>query len=79
MSPRQPVRRARSRVKKISARSRIDVTRTEFNRVIELLNARGTMLADLAHNQDIQFKRIAQLQADVDALRRVVTKLMPAD
>ncbi len=79
MSPRKPVRRVRTGVKKIRSDRRIDVTRTEFERVIEVLNARGTMLTDLAHNQDIQFKRIAQLQADFDVLKRALAKLMPAE
>jgi len=47
---------------------RIDVTRAEFNRVIDLLNERGQILNDLRHNQDVQFRRIAQLQAELDRL-----------
>jgi hypothetical protein len=46
------------------------VSREEFNRVIDLLNERGEILNDLRHNQDVQFRRIAQLQAELDAIKR---------
>jgi hypothetical protein len=49
---------------------RIDVTRAEFNRVIDMLNERGTILNDLRHNQDLQFQRIAQIQAQLDEIKR---------
>ena len=60
---------------RIPVASRIDVTRAEFNRVIDLLNERGEILNDLRHNQDVQFRRLAQLQADVDLLKRALEKL----
>ena len=47
---------------------RESVSRNEFNRVIDRLNERGEILNDLRHNQDVQFRRIAQLQAELDAL-----------
>jgi hypothetical protein len=56
--------------KRIPIGNRIDVTRAEFNRVIEILNERGAILNDLRHNQEIQFKRIAQIQAELDAIKR---------
>jgi len=59
-----PAKRAR----RIPRMQRIDVTRAEFNRVIDLLNERGQILNDLRHNQDVQFRRIAQLQAELDRL-----------
>ena len=59
---------------RIPVGSRVDVTRAEFNRVIDLLNARGEILNDLRHNQDVQFRRLAQLQADVDLLERALEK-----
>jgi hypothetical protein len=56
---------------------RIDVSRGEFNHVIDLLNERRKALLqdreDLNHvlrELDIQFKRIAQLQFEVDELKK---------
>jgi hypothetical protein len=60
---------------RIPVASRFDVTRAEFNRVIDLLNERGEILNDLRHNQDVQFRRLAQLQADVDLLKRALDKV----
>lgn len=54
---------------------RVDVRRDEFNRMIDLLNERGNIINGLLKTQEIQFKRIAQLQADVDALTRQVERL----
>jgi hypothetical protein len=48
----------------------MDVSRAEFNRVIEILNERGSIINDLRHNQEMQFRRLAQLQAEVDLIRR---------
>lgn len=48
---------------------RVDVTRAEFDRVIDLLNERGLILNDLRHNLEVQFKRIAAMQAEIDLLR----------
>jgi hypothetical protein len=67
-------RRVRS-VRRIPAARRIDVTRAEFNRTIALLNERGKILNDLRHNQDVQFQRLAQLQAEVDLIRGALDKL----
>jgi hypothetical protein len=58
------------RARPIPLAKRIDVTRAEFNRVIAILNERGNILNDLRHNQDMQFRRLAQLQAELDLLRR---------
>ena len=60
---------------RIPVGSRFDVTREEFNRVIDLLNERGEILNDLRHNQDVQFRRLAQLQADVDLVKRALERL----
>jgi hypothetical protein len=57
--------------------SRTDVTRGEYNRIIDVLNERAVILNefrdaihDLKQASDIQLKRIAQLQAEVDRMRR---------
>jgi hypothetical protein len=62
-------------VPRLPTARRIDVTRAEFNRVIALLNERGEILNDLRHNQDVQFQRLAQLQAEVDLITRALDKL----
>jgi hypothetical protein len=46
------------------------IRREEFNQLIDLLNERTETLNALLRNQDIQFQRIAQLQAEVDLLKR---------
>lgn len=54
------------------------VTRTEFNRLIERLNERAEIIDDLQRNQQIQFQRLAQLQAEVDVIKRAWDKLRRA-
>jgi hypothetical protein len=58
------------RARTIPLAKRMDVSRAEFNRVIAILNERGNIINDLRHNQDMQFRRLAQLQAELDLLRR---------
>jgi hypothetical protein len=53
----------------------MDVTRAEFNRIIDLLNERGDILNSLRHNQDIQFRRFAQIQAELDQIKRAWERL----
>jgi hypothetical protein len=70
MPTKAPRPRATKRARRIPRTQRIDVTRAEFNRVIDLLNERGQILNDLRHNQEVQFKRIAQIQAELDQVKR---------
>ncbi len=56
--------------------SRIDVTRGEYNHIIDVLNERAVVLNEfrdaihqLKQASDIQLKRIAQLQAEIDRLQ----------
>jgi len=60
---------------RVSPLKRTDVTRAEYNRIIEVLNERNEILNGLRHNSDIQFQRIAQIQADVDLIKRALEKL----
>jgi hypothetical protein len=60
-----------------SAANRTDVTRAEYNRIIDILNERNIILNGLreglqqvAQTGEIQFKRIAQIQADLDDIKR---------
>jgi hypothetical protein len=49
---------------------RLEVKREEFDRVIDLLNERGEVVDRMRRDLDIQFKRIAELQQEIDALKR---------
>ena len=60
---------------RVSPLKRTDVTRAEYNRIIEILNERNEILNGLRHNSDVQFQRIAQIQADVDLIKRALEKL----
>jgi hypothetical protein len=62
------------RAKLIPVGKRMDVTRAEFNRVIAILNERGEIINNLRHNQEMNFQRLAQLQAEVDLIRRALEK-----
>ena len=60
---------------RVSPLKRTDVTRAEYNRIIETLNERNEILNGLRHNSDVQFQRIAQIQADVDLIKRALERL----
>jgi hypothetical protein len=49
---------------------RMDVTRAEFNHVIDLLNERGQIVDQIRRELDIQFKRIAQMQFELDGIKK---------
>jgi len=74
----KPQRRI-GRAKLIPVSRRVDVTRAEFNRGIAILNERGVLINGLRDNQEMQFKRIAQLQAELDLLRRAWEKMRGGD
>jgi hypothetical protein len=66
-----------------SSLSQTDVTRGEYNRIIDILNERNVILnalreglAGLQQSDEVQFKRIAQIQADLDGLRRDVERML---
>jgi len=72
----------KARVLRPSAQSRTDVTRAEYNHIIKILNERNEILnalrdgvQGLEHVTDIQFKRIAQMQADLDEVKRAWQRL----
>jgi hypothetical protein len=74
MTNKSRLRRRVGKAKRIPVGKRMDVTRAEFNRVIAILNERGQIVNDLRHNQDMQFQRLAQLQAEMDLIRRAWEK-----
>jgi hypothetical protein len=49
-------------------------SREEFARVVEILNERGTILDDIRHNLDLQFRRIAQMQVQIDHLMKRISR-----
>ena len=70
-------RRPHRTIPRIPKSRRIDVTRGEFNRVIDLLNQRGEILQEyrisldqMRRDLDTQFKRIAQLQSELDRIKK---------
>jgi len=70
-------RRPHRTIPRIPKPRRIDVTRGEFNRVIDLLNQRGEILQEyrvsldqMRRDLDTQFKRIAQLQSELDRIKK---------
>jgi hypothetical protein len=67
-APRRP-----RKLKRIPKGHRIDVRRDEFDRLIDLLNERGEVVNRILRAQEIQFERIAQMQVEIDRLRRLLT------
>ena len=65
------------KIPRVPKSKRVDVTRAEFDRVIDLLNERGQILNDLRHDLDIQFKRIAAMQAELDRLKGLPDRMGP--
>jgi hypothetical protein len=59
---------AKSRARKPTA-SRY-VTRVEFARVVQILDQRSAILAELQDSCTINFKRIAQMQVQLDKIER---------
>ncbi len=49
---------------------RVNVTRAEFNAVLRVLEERGDIIAQMRHDLDVQFRRIADLQAELDDVKR---------
>ena len=48
------------------------VSRADFNRVLRILDERKRLIENLERTCTIQFERIAQMQAQLDQLQRVV-------
>jgi hypothetical protein len=70
-------RRLHRSIPRIPKSRRFDVSRNEFNHVIDLLNKRGEILQEyrlsldqMRRDLDIQFKRIAQLQFELDQVKK---------
>ena len=65
---------AEKRIRRIPKSRRRDVTRGEFNALVDRLNERSTLLdsihAEIQRALEIQFQRIAQLQVELDEVRK---------
>jgi hypothetical protein len=72
---RRSARPHRHRVPRIPKARRIDVRREELDRLVEPLNQRGDVINQLLREQQIQFQRIAQMQAELDLLKQAFAKL----
>jgi hypothetical protein len=63
------------KLRRIPATKRVDVTREEFDDLLSLLNDRSDVINELRHDLDIQFKRMAQIQSEVDEIQRAIQRL----
>jgi hypothetical protein len=61
------------KVRRIPKAKRRDVTRAEYNALVDLLNERGQIIAKMRQDLETQFKRIAQMQVQLDELRAAWT------
>ena len=68
--PKSPGRRLPRVPRPLRKKDGVDVRRSEFNQVIERVNENATILQALRSELDLQFKRIAQLQAQLDVIQR---------
>jgi hypothetical protein len=51
------------------------VTRAEFTRVLRESDARDRIISELQRTCAVQFERIAQMQAQIDALERALKRM----
>lgn len=58
----------RRRIARIPRAKRRDVTRGEYNALVDLLNERGEIISEIQRTLEVQFRRIAQIQAELDAI-----------
>ena len=71
----------KARTLRRSSPQRVDVTREEFNNIIDILNERNLILnaireaiERLERAGEVQFARTAQLQVELDMLKRVLER-----
>ena len=53
-------------------------TRDDIRRLEAMIGALTKTMDRIAHDQDVQFKRIAQLQADIDLIRAAWSQILPS-
>jgi hypothetical protein len=69
-------RRAVRKSKRAPAKKRRDVRRDEFDRLVGLANQHGELINEVRHNLEIQFKRMAQIQGELDEAQRSMARLV---
>jgi hypothetical protein len=71
LSLKRPTRRPVARIAKVR---HTDVTREEFNQMVDRLNERAAILDRVVRDLEVQFTRIAQLQLALDHITGVVIR-----
>ncbi len=64
------------KLRRIPTTKRVDVRREEFERLVAIINQRGDVINEIRHDLDIQFKRMAQIQGEVDEIQRAIQRLV---
>jgi len=73
----------KSRAPRVARRAKVSVhvTRREFNRVVSVLNKRASIfdehavvLSQIQRDLDVQFRRIAQIQQELEEIKKSVRK-----
>jgi ribosome-binding protein aMBF1 (putative translation factor) len=72
---RKPRKRRAAKLKRTPARKRRDLRREEFDRLVEIVNQHGELINDARRDLDIQFKRTAQIQSELDETQRSLQRL----
>lgn len=75
---RKSARPDRRRVRRIPKARRMELRREELNRLVDHLNERADVINRLVQDQQIQFQRIAQLQAELDLIKSAWERLKRA-
>ena len=68
-----PLKKVHRRLTRIPRAKRRDVTRGEYNALVDLLNERGRIIGEIHRTLDLQFRRMAQMQAELDEVRSAWT------
>ena len=63
-----------SAARRLSAAKKRDVTRQEYNKVIDILNQREDIIDGFRRELETQFKRMAQIQSELDEVRQAWMK-----
>jgi hypothetical protein len=67
-------KRKTSTARRRSATERVDVTRQEYNEIVTILDRRGEVIEGLRRELETQFKRMAQIQSELDEVRQAWLK-----
>ena len=67
-------KRKTSTARRRSSTERVDVTRQEYNEIVTILDRRGEVIEGLRRELETQFKRMAQIQSELDEVRQAWLK-----